>query len=52
VAEAGATDAAALDLACRTGATTREILALPGPDGTVTDVDQSVFVALANDDVS
>ncbi len=52
VAEVGVADAAALDLACGTGATIREILPLPGPDGTVTDVDQSVFVALANDDVS
>ena len=34
-------DAAVLDLACGTGATTREILAVLGPDGRVTGVDQS-----------
>jgi trans-aconitate methyltransferase len=35
-------DAAVLDLACGTGATTREILRALGPDGTVTGVDKSV----------
>jgi SAM-dependent methyltransferase len=39
--EAGIADAAVLDLACGTGATTREILAVLGPDGKVTGVDQS-----------
>jgi ubiquinone/menaquinone biosynthesis C-methylase UbiE len=40
-AEAGVADAAVLDLACGTGATTREILAVLGPDGRVTGVDKS-----------
>jgi SAM-dependent methyltransferase len=34
-------DVAVLDLACGTGATTREILAMLGPDGRVTGVDKS-----------
>lgn len=38
---AGAADPAVLDLACGTGATTREILAVLGPDGSVTGVDKS-----------
>jgi SAM-dependent methyltransferase len=40
-AAAGVADAAVLDLACGTGATTREILAVLGPHGRVTGVDQS-----------
>jgi ubiquinone/menaquinone biosynthesis C-methylase UbiE len=36
-----AADAAVLDLACGTGATTREVLAVLGPDGTVIGVDKS-----------
>jgi SAM-dependent methyltransferase len=36
-----AADSAVLDLACGTGATTREILAVLGPDGTVIAVDRS-----------
>ncbi len=40
-ADAGIADAAVLDLACGTGATTREILAVLGPDGRVTGVDKS-----------
>jgi SAM-dependent methyltransferase len=36
-----AADATVLDLACGTGATTREILALLGPDGAVIGVDKS-----------
>jgi SAM-dependent methyltransferase len=40
-AAAGAADAAVLDLACGTGCTTRAILAVLGPDGTVTGVDKS-----------
>jgi SAM-dependent methyltransferase len=40
-ADAGVADAAVLDLACGTGATTREILAVLGPHGRVTGVDQS-----------
>jgi SAM-dependent methyltransferase len=36
-----AADSAVLDLACGTGATTREILAALGPDGTVIGVDKS-----------
>src|SRR5260370_40502375 len=40
-ADAGAADAAVLDLACGTGATSREILAVLGPDGRVTGVDKS-----------
>jgi SAM-dependent methyltransferase len=40
-ADAGVADAAVLDLACGTGATTREILAVLGPDGRVTGVDKS-----------
>jgi SAM-dependent methyltransferase len=40
-AAAGVPDAAVLDLACGTGATTREILAVLGPHGRVTGVDQS-----------
>jgi SAM-dependent methyltransferase len=36
-----ASDAAVLDLACGTGATTREVLAVLGPDGTVIGVDKS-----------
>lgn len=39
--EVSVADAAVLDLACGTGATTREILAVLGPHGTVTGVDQS-----------
>jgi SAM-dependent methyltransferase len=39
--DAGVADAAVLDLACGTGATTREILAVLGPHGRVTGVDQS-----------
>ena len=39
--DAGVADAAVLDLACGTGATTREVLAVLGPDGRVTGVDQS-----------
>lgn len=34
-------DASVIDLACGTGATTREILAVLGPDGKVTGVDRS-----------
>ena len=40
--DAGVADAAVLDLACGTGATTREILAVLGPHGRVAGVDQSV----------
>jgi SAM-dependent methyltransferase len=40
-ADAGVADATVLDLACGTGATTREILAVLGPDGRVTGVDKS-----------
>ena len=40
-ADAGRVDAVVLDLACGTGATTREILAVLGPDSRVTGVDQS-----------
>ncbi len=40
-ADVGVADAAVLDLACGTGATTREILAVLGPDGRVTGVDSS-----------
>jgi len=40
-AYAGGVDASVLDLACGTGATTREILPLLGPDGRVTGVDKS-----------
>jgi SAM-dependent methyltransferase len=40
-ADAGAADAVVLDLACGTGATTREILAVLGPGGRVTGVDKS-----------
>jgi SAM-dependent methyltransferase len=40
-ADAGVVDAAVLDLACGTGATTREILAVLGPAGRVTSVDGS-----------
>jgi SAM-dependent methyltransferase len=40
-AEATVADSAVLDLACGTGATTREILAVLGPHGRVTGVDQS-----------
>lgn len=40
-ADAGVADAAVLDLACGTGATAREILAVLGPDGSVTGVDKS-----------
>ncbi len=40
-ADAGVADATVLDLACGTGATTREILAVLGPGGRVTGVDQS-----------
>ena len=40
-ADAGRVNAAVLDLACGTGATTREILAVLGPDSQVTGVDQS-----------
>lgn len=39
--DAAAADAAVLDLACGTGATTREILAVLGPDGGVTGIDRS-----------
>lgn len=39
--DAGVADAAVLDLACGTGATTREILAVLGPHSRVTGVDQS-----------
>jgi SAM-dependent methyltransferase len=39
--DAGVADAYVLDLACGTGATTREILAVLGPHGRVTGVDQS-----------
>jgi SAM-dependent methyltransferase len=39
--DAGLADAAVLDLACGTGATTREILAMLGSDGRVTAVDKS-----------
>jgi SAM-dependent methyltransferase len=39
--DASVADAAVLDLACGTGATTREVLAVLGPDGRVTGVDQS-----------
>ncbi len=42
-----ATDAAVLDLACGTGATTREILAVLGPDGTVIGVDKSAAMLAA-----
>jgi ubiquinone/menaquinone biosynthesis C-methylase UbiE len=41
LADAGVADAAVLDLACGTGATTREILAVLGPHGRVTGVDKS-----------
>jgi SAM-dependent methyltransferase len=40
-ADAGVADAAVVDLACGTGATTREILAVLGPDGRVTGIDKS-----------
>jgi SAM-dependent methyltransferase len=40
-ADAAVADAAVLDLACGTGATTREILAVLGPRGRVTGVDSS-----------
>jgi SAM-dependent methyltransferase len=40
-ADAGVAPAAVLDLACGTGATTREILAALGPSGSVTGVDKS-----------
>ncbi len=40
-AVAAAADVAVLDLACGTGATSREILAVLGPDGRVTGVDRS-----------
>jgi SAM-dependent methyltransferase len=40
-ADASAADAAVLDLACGTGATTREILAVLGPDGKVIGADKS-----------
>jgi SAM-dependent methyltransferase len=40
-ADGGVADAAVLDLACGTGATTREILAVLGPAGRVTGVDRS-----------
>src|ERR1700689_151182 len=40
-ADPGVADAAVLDLACGTGATTREILAVLGPDGRGTGVDKS-----------
>ncbi len=40
-ADAGVADATVLDLACGTGATTREILAVLSPDGRVTGVDES-----------
>jgi len=40
-ADAGVADAAVLDLACGTGATTRELLAVLGPDCRVAGVDQS-----------
>jgi SAM-dependent methyltransferase len=40
-ADGGVADAAVLDLACGTGATTREILAVLGPDGRVSGVDKS-----------
>ena len=39
--DTGAANPAVLDLACGTGATTREILAVLGPDGSVTGVDKS-----------
>jgi ubiquinone/menaquinone biosynthesis C-methylase UbiE len=39
--DASVADAAVLDLACGTGATTREILATLGSDGRVTAVDNS-----------
>jgi SAM-dependent methyltransferase len=39
--DAGVADAAVLDLACGTGATTREILSMLGSDGRVTAVDKS-----------
>jgi SAM-dependent methyltransferase len=39
--DAGVAGAAVLDLACGTGATTRELLAVLGPDGRVTAVDKS-----------
>jgi SAM-dependent methyltransferase len=42
-----AADAAVLDLACGTGATTREILAVLGPDGTVIGVDKSAAMLAA-----
>lgn len=42
-----APDAAVLDLACGTGATTREILAVLGPDGTVIGVDKSAAMLTA-----
>jgi trans-aconitate methyltransferase len=42
-----AADSAVLDLACGTGATTREILAVLGPDGTVTGVDKSAAMLAA-----
>ncbi len=40
-------DSAVLDLACGTGATTREILAVLGPDGTVIGVDKSAAMLAA-----
>jgi len=42
-----AADSAVLDLACGTGATTREILAVLGPDGTVIGVDKSAAMLAA-----
>jgi SAM-dependent methyltransferase len=42
-----ASDSAVLDLACGTGATTREILAVLGPDGTVIGVDKSAAMLAA-----
>ncbi len=48
IAMAGpATNSAVLDLACGTGATTREILAVLGPDGTVIGVDKSAAMLAA-----
>lgn len=44
--DAGTADAAVLDLACGTGATTREILAVLGPHGRVTGVDQSAAMLM------
>ncbi len=40
-------DSAVLDLACGTGATSREILAVLGPDGTVIGVDKSAAMLAA-----